>query len=227
MTGTSASGRSDTQSGSPMLVVLTGGVASGKSAVSDILEKLGVPVVDTDVIARQVVAPASPGLARVVAEFGTGVLHENGTLDRSRLGKLVFSSPSRRARLEAILHPLIEKQARHEIAQHARADYVLLVVPLLVESGLFDDAERIVVVDVSEQIQIERLMRRSGLDEKQARAVLDAQASRARRLAVADHVIDNSASLEKLRDRVADLHRQLLHSSKSRFYPVSKPDPGL
>src|SRR5690625_6667658 len=82
MTGTSASGRSDTQSGSPMLVVLTGGVASGKSAVSDILEKLGVPVVDTDVIARQVVAPASPGLARVVAEFGTGVLHENGTLDR-------------------------------------------------------------------------------------------------------------------------------------------------
>src|SRR5690625_6477219 len=114
MTGTSASVRSDTQSGSPMLVVLTGGVASGKSAVSDILEKLGVPVVDTDVIARQVVAPASPGLARVVAEFGTGVLHENGTLDRSRLGKLVFSSPSRRARLEAILHPLIEKQARHE-----------------------------------------------------------------------------------------------------------------
>lgn len=203
-----------------MLVVLTGGVASGKSAVSDIMEKLGVPVVDTDVIARQVVAPASPGLARVVAKFGTGVLHENGTLDRTRLGKLVFSSPTRRAQLEAILHPLIEEQARREIAQHAKADYVLLVVPLLVESGLFDDAEHIVVVDVSEQTQIERLMRRSGMGEKQARAVLDAQASRARRLEVADHVIDNSASLEKLHDRVADLHRQLLDTSKSRFNPV-------
>src|SRR5690625_4692987 len=104
MTGTSASGRSDTQSGSPMLVVLTGGVASGKSAVSDILEKLGVPVVDTDVIARQVVAPASPGLARVVAEFGTGVLHENGTLDRSRLGTRGVCRPSRRGRVDASLN---------------------------------------------------------------------------------------------------------------------------
>src|SRR5690625_6220158 len=157
MTGTSASGRSDTQSGSPMLVVLTGGVASGKSAVSGILEELGVPVVDTDVIARQVVAPASPGLARVVAEFGPGVLHENGSLNRARLGKLVFSSPSRRARLEAILHPLIEKQARHEIAQQAEADYVLFVVPLPVESGLFEDADCIVTVDVDEQTQVERL----------------------------------------------------------------------
>src|SRR5690625_7565389 len=113
-----------------MLVVLTGGVASGKSAVSDILEKLGVPVVDTDVIARQVVAPASPGLARVVAEFGTGELHENGTLDRSRLRKLVFSSPSRRARPEAMLHPLIEKHALYAIAQQSSADLLLLGVSL-------------------------------------------------------------------------------------------------
>src|SRR5690625_2434596 len=120
MTGTSASGRSDTQSGSPMLVVLTRGGASGKSAVSDIRGKLGVPVVATGGRACQVVPPASRGLARVVAEFVTGVLQEIGPPDRSRLGKLLFSRQSRRARLDAILHPLIEKQARHEIAQHAR-----------------------------------------------------------------------------------------------------------
>ncbi|HLS05162.1 MAG TPA: dephospho-CoA kinase [Wenzhouxiangella sp.] len=220
MTETPASIQRHSGPGSAMLVALTGGVASGKSAVSGILEELGVPVVDTDVIARQVVAPASPGLARVVAEFGPGVLHENGSLNRARLGKLVFSSPSRRARLEAILHPLIEKQARHEIAQQAEADYVLLVVPLLVESGLFEDADCIVTVDVDEQTQVERLMRRSGMDEKQARAMLDAQTSRARRLEVADHVVDNSGSLEELRDRVVALHHMLVDISARRSQPA-------
>lgn len=185
----------------PMIVALTGGVASGKTAVSDRFAALGVPVVDTDVLAREVVAPGSPGLAEVEAAFGPGVVRADGALDRAALRRTIFDDPAARDRLEAILHPRIAEEARRQLAALA-APYAILVVPLLVESGLFNDADRMLVVDVPEEVQIQRLIERDGSTRDQARAMLDAQASRDQRLALADDVIENTGTLEELRRRV-------------------------
>ncbi len=200
----------------PALVVLTGGIASGKTAVSDRFTALGVPVIDTDVLAREVVAPGSEGLAEVAKVFGQQALDDQGRLDRAWMRSHVFSDDKARRRLESILHPRIADRARQAIAEHRDAVYVLLVVPLLVESGLFADADRVLVVDVPESVQIQRLMARDGADADQARAMLNAQTSRQQRLAVADEVIDNSGDLAALDARVADLHRQFVGEFFSR-----------
>lgn len=194
---------------SPLLVVLTGGIASGKSAVSDQLAHLGVPVVDTDLIARQVVEPGSPGLEALVGRFGDRILEDCGRLDRARMREIVFSDANARKQLEEVLHPLIEHEARHQIERHRGADYVLVVVPLLVESGLFPDADRVVVVDVPEPIQLDRLTQRDGIDHDGARQRLAAQAGREARLAVATDVIDNSGSRAELRQQVEALNERL------------------
>ncbi|MDZ7789821.1 MAG: dephospho-CoA kinase [Xanthomonadales bacterium] len=207
----------------PMLVVLTGGVASGKTSVSDRLAYKGAPVIDTDVIAREVVSPGSPGLDRVVETFGADILDESGALDRRSLRERVFARPQQRRRLERILHPLIEKEARRQIARFQSADYVVLVVPLLVESGLFEDADRVVVVDVPESLQIRRLLARDGVEREQAEAMLAAQASRAERLAVADEVIENSGTLEGLRQASDALHERLVALSRRRRCSPDKP----
>lgn len=193
----------------PLLVALTGGVASGKTSVSDGLAELGAPVIDTDLIAREMVAPGKPGLKHVVEAFGPDIVGEDGALDRGKLREVVFSSDEERRKLESILHPLIEAEARRRVDEYPDADYVVLVVPLLVESGVFGDADRVVVVDAPQTVQIERLMRRDSVDETQARAMLQAQASRDERLAAADHVIDNSATLNQLQAQVERLHRRL------------------
>lgn len=200
----------------PMLVALTGGVASGKTSVSDRLASKGVPVVDTDLIARRVVEPGSPGLRKVVDAFGAEVLDASGALDRKALRERVFADPEQRERLEAILHPLIEIEARRQIARHGEADYVVLVVPLLVESGLFTDADRIVVVDLPEALQIERLVERDGVDRKQADSMLAAQATRTDRLGAATDVIDNSGSPEALLAATDELHDRLVALSRRR-----------
>lgn len=207
----------------PMLVVLTGGVASGKTSVSDRLADKGAPVIDTDVIAREVVAPGSPGLDLVVEAFGPDILDDFGALDRRRLRERVFARPEQRRRLERILHPLIENEARRRIARFPSADYVVLVVPLLVESGLFEDADRVVVVDVPESIQIRRLLTRDGVERDHAEAMLAAQASRAERLAVADEVIDNSGTLEGLVQASDALHDRLVALSRRRRSSPRKP----
>lgn len=207
----------------PMLVVLTGGVASGKTSVSDRLAYKGAPVIDTDVIAREVVSPGSPGLDRVVETFGADILDESGALDRRSLRERVFARPQQRRRLERILHPLIEKEARRQIARFQSADYVVLVVPLLVESGLFEDADRVVVVDVPESLQIRRLLARDGVEREQAEAMLAAQASRAERLAVADEIIENSGTLEGLRQASDALHERLVALSRRRRCSPDKP----
>lgn len=212
--------RTDSRNG-PLLVALTGGVASGKTSVSDRLAKKGTPVIDTDLIAREVVSPGSPGLDRIVEAFGTEVLDDSGTLDRRSLRERVFAEPEQRRRLERILHPLIEKEARRRIARFRSADYVLLVVPLLVESGLFEDADLVVVVDVPEALQVHRLLARDGVDRRQAEAMLASQASRAERLAAADEVIDNSGSLEDLARASDALHERLVALSRRR-----RPCPG-
>ncbi len=198
----------------PLLVALTGGIASGKTAVSDRLAEHGAVVIDTDLIAREVVEPGQPGLAAIVKAFGPGILDANGGLDRAAMRQQVFTDPDSRKRLESILHPLIAERVKHRIASEQATDYLLLVVPLLVESGLFLNADRIIVVDVPESVQLERLARRDGTSEAQARAILASQASREQRLKVATDVVDNSGSLADL-ERAADhLHNELITKAR-------------
>ena len=194
-------------SNKPMIIALTGGVASGKSTVSDRFAELGVPVVDTDVLAREVVAPGSAGLSEVAAAFGSEVVDGNGRLDRAALRRRVFDETATRRRLEEILHPRIAAEARRRLAA-VEAPYAVLVVPLLVESGLFEDADRVLAVDVPERLQVERLMARDGASRSQARAMLEAQASREERLARADEVIENTGSLEALLRQVDRLDQK-------------------
>jgi dephospho-CoA kinase len=199
----------------PMIVALTGGIASGKTAVSDRFANLGVPVIDTDRIARDVVAPDSEGLAAVREEFGAEVV-DDGVLDRAALRERIFADAEARGRLEAILHPRIADEARRRIAE-VDAPYAILVVPLLVESGLFEDADRVLVVDVPERTQVERLEARDGMSREQAEAALAAQASREQRLARADDVIVNTGSLDDLAAEVDRLHaayRELAETSE-------------
>jgi len=193
-----------------MQVGLTGGVASGKSTVSALLAELGAVVIDSDLLARQVVEPGSPGLAAVVAEFGEDVLAEDGTLDRAALGAVVFADEGRRKRLEAILHPLIRERG-HALADEASpGTLVVHDIPLLVESGQADRFEEVVVVDVPVETQVERMVRDRGWTREDAEARVRAQAGREQRLAVATQVIDNSGTREDLRERVAEVFDKLV-----------------
>ena len=188
----------------PMIVALTGGVASGKTAVSERFAALGVPVVDTDVLAREVVAPGAPGLAEIEAAFGPEIVAPEGGLDRAALRQRIFDDPAARRRLQAILHPRIADEAHRQLAA-LDAPYAILVVPLLIESGLFADADRVLVVDVPEQVQVDRLVKRDGSTRDQARAMLAAQATREQRLARADDVIDNTGTRAELMQRIDEL----------------------
>ncbi len=188
---------------------LTGGIASGKSAVADEFASLGIPVIDADVISRELVEPGQPALARIVDLFGAEVLDRSGRLDRRRLRELVFSDPAQRKRLEDILHPAV----RVELARRSQAStgpYQILVIPLLVENGLDYLVDRILVVDTPEATQLERLQARDGVDETHARRMLAAQTSRSARLAAADDTISNTGSLADLRRQVAALHEKYL-----------------
>ncbi len=198
----------------PLLVALTGGIASGKTAVSHRLSERGAVVIDTDLIAREVVEPGQPGLSAIVEAFGPEMLDDDGRLDRAAMRQRVFSDPDSRKRLEGILHPLIAERVKQRIAAEQDADYLVLVVPLLVESGMFLDADRIVVVDVPESVQLERLAQRDGTSEEQARAILASQASREQRLKVATDVIDNSGSLAELERAADQLHNELLTKAR-------------
>jgi dephospho-CoA kinase len=188
---------------------LTGGIASGKSAVADVFTELGAAVVDTDAVARDVVAPGESGLEAVAAEFGSDVLLPNGELDRRALRSIVFSDPQRREVLESILHPLIRARTLQVIAS-LEAPYVIVVVPLLLETGFAELVERILVVDCPEAQQLERLRQRDDVGESEARAMLAAQTDRQTRLARADDVIDNSGSIEATRAQVKALHERYL-----------------
>lgn len=190
-------------------VVLTGGIASGKSAVSACFEKLGVPVVDTDIIARQVVEPGSPALERIARELGAGFLDKDGGLNRTKMRQAIFSDPDLKSRLEAILHPLIGKEVLRQVNQLV-SPYCIIVIPLFAESSAYAWIDRVLVVDVTEDAQIERVMARDGISRDQARAILNAQASRQDRLALADDILDNSGSLSELPERVKALHEKYL-----------------
>jgi dephospho-CoA kinase len=170
-------------------------------------------VIDADVLAREVVEPGTPGLAAVVDVFGPEVLDAEGALDRARLGSIVFADPSRRADLEAIIHPLVRARA-HEIERAAPAGVLVVQdIPLLVESGQASTFDVVLVVDVPEELQVERAVRDRGWTEEQARSRVAAQAARADRLAAATHVIDNSGTHEDLRQRVTEVFEGLVGTS--------------
>jgi dephospho-CoA kinase len=183
-------------------VGLTGGIGSGKSEVARLLAAHGAVVIDSDVLAREVVARGTEGHAEVVSAFGPGVLTPSGDLDRTALGRLVFADQAARVRLEAIVHPRVRRRAA-EIESAAAPDAVVVHdVPLLVETGQADRFDEVVVVDVPEAVQVERLARLRGMAEEDARARIAAQASRTERLADATVVVDNAGSLDELRSRV-------------------------
>ncbi len=190
-------------------VGLTGGIASGKTAVSDRLKALGADIIDADIAARAVVEPGQPALEELVREFGAHIVQEDGTLDRAALRRQVFGDTEARRRLEHILHPRIRDWLLQRV-ETSPGPYAVLVVPLLVEGGLVDLVDRVLVVDVPESVQIQRLTARDGSSEEQAKAILAAQASRQQRLARADDVLDNTTSLQELDARVDALHRRYL-----------------
>jgi dephospho-CoA kinase len=194
----------------PLRIGLTGGIASGKSTVAERFVELGVPVIDADEIARAVVLPGQPGLARVVETFGVGVLSADGQLDRRALRNQVFSDPASRKELEAILHPLIRAEMERRAAAAGGDIYVVMAIPLLVESGGRDRVDRILVVDVDEGLQLQRVMARDSSTIEEAGAILAAQASRAVRLKAADDVLVNSGTVSELRQAVDRLHGRYL-----------------
>jgi len=190
-------------------VALTGGIASGKSTVADLFAALGVPVIDTDVIAREVVEPGRPALAQVAEAFGADVLDAGGCLDRKRMRERIFADADARRRLEAILHPAIRAEMERQ-SQAAGGPYQVLVIPLLAEGGRRDHVDRVLLVDVPEELQIQRVMWRDGVSHQQAQASLDAQATRAQRLEMADDVLRNTGRVDDLREQVAKLHQRYL-----------------
>lgn len=194
----------------PFCVALTGGIASGKTAVAERFTALGVAIVDADVIAREAVAPGQPALAEIIETFGADVLDAHGHLDRRALRARVFAAPAERQRLEAIVHPRVRGAIRARVAA-ARAPYVMPVVPLLGEHrGDYAWVDRVLVVDVPRAVQRERLIARDRIDAALAEAILDAQISRAERLTIADDVLDNTTSLAALDAAVEALHRRYL-----------------
>ena len=199
----------------PLRIGLTGGIASGKSTVTQRFGELGVPVIDADVASRSVVEPGKPGLAQVVARFGTGVLDADGQLDRSALRNLIFKDSSLRQALDAILHPLIRVEMERETTQ-SEGPYVVMAIPLLVEGGSAGKRmDRVLVVDADETLQIQRLQARDGSSVEQARAILASQASRAARLAAADDVLLNTGTVAELRQSVDRLHEQYLQLAQT------------
>ncbi|MEU9334787.1 dephospho-CoA kinase [Streptomyces sp. NPDC048290] len=190
-------------------VGLTGGIGAGKSEVSRLLVECGAVLIDADRIAREVVAPGTPGLAAVVEAFGPDVLAADGSLDRPRLGSLVFTDPARLAVLNAIVHPLVGARSR-ELESAAAGDAVVVHdVPLLTENGLAPLYDVIVVVDVAPATQLDRLVRLRGMTEDDARARMAAQTDREQRLRIADIVIDNDVPLDRLRVRVQEVWAEL------------------
>jgi dephospho-CoA kinase len=194
----------------PYVVGLTGGIGSGKSAAAQGFEGLGATVIDTDAIAHALTAAGGAAIAPIRAAFGADYITAEGALARARMRELVFADAAKKSVLEAILHPLI-RQRSGELVRAARSPYVILMVPLLIESGDYRGrCQRILVVDCPEELQVERVVARSGISAAQVRAIMATQASRAARLAAADDVIDNSRDPAHLRREVEALHRRYL-----------------
>jgi dephospho-CoA kinase len=196
-----------------LVVGLTGGIGSGKSAAADEFARLGASVVDTDVIAHELTGPGGAAMPEIERLFGKDALSASGAMERARMRERVFADAQARKALEGVLHPMIRDESRRRI-EAAPGPYVVHVVPLLIESGDYRTrVDRVLVVDCPEEIQIARVRARNALSEAQIRAIMASQATRADRLAGADDVIDNSGSLDALRKQVAALHRRYMEYS--------------
>jgi dephospho-CoA kinase len=200
--------------GRRLRIGLTGGIASGKSTVAQRFTELGVPVIDADIAARTVVEPGTPGFIQVIQRFGSFLIAQNGEIDRRALRDLIFGDPGLRRDLEGILHPLIRSDMEHS-AELSVGPYVVMAIPLLVEGGSRERVDRILVVDVEEVVQLQRVMARDGCTEQQARAILASQASRSARLAAADDVLLNAGTVMDLRQAVDQLHERYLHVAET------------
>lgn len=195
-------------------VGLTGGVASGKSTVAAHFTELGAGLVDTDQVAREVVAVGEPGLKAIIDAFGANLLLDSGELNRSALRATIFQDPDERRKLEAILHPLIRARTLAQLEVVA-APYVLVVVPLLVETGFAKFVDRVLVVDCPRELQLQRLMRRDQISATDAEAMLVSQVDRETRCARADDILDGSQSAARIRERVSVLHTDYLRRTAS------------
>jgi dephospho-CoA kinase len=193
----------------PFTIALTGGIASGKTLVSDEFARLGVPVIDTDVIAHQIVEPGQPALLEIESAFGSQIINDNGRLNRQDLRNLIFSDPKERRKLESILHPKIRQEADKAIAK-VMSVYCILVIPLLSERGSYPNVDRVLVVDVDLETQVRRLMARDKCSRKHAEQALASQASREQRLNIADDILENSGSIVQTLDEVALQHEKYL-----------------
>lgn len=199
-----------------LIIGITGGIGSGKSAVTDRFTQLGMTVVDADLAARVVVEPGRPALLAIAEHFGADILQADGSLDRTALRRIVFADPAQRQWLEQLTHPLIGEEIHAQLAA-SRSPYTILSSPLLLESSSQRElAELVVVVDVPEETQLARTIDRDANDEAQVRRIMAAQLPRAERLALADIVVDNSGSLEALNDIVGELHKEFLQRAEEQ-----------
>ena len=192
-----------------LLIGLTGGIASGKTLVSDFFTALGVPVIDADILAREVVAPGSEGLKKLIDYFSDGILTSNNQLDRKALREIIFKNPSDRKIVDGILHPLIRQRSEEGIARYRDqgAAYIIYAVPLLVETKQVSRFDRVLLVDVPVELQIERIVSRDNSTRDQAQAIISAQASREERRAIATDIISNDKSVDSVREHVMHLHK--------------------
>ena len=194
----------------PYIVALSGGIASGKTTVANLFAKLGVPVIDADIIARQIVAPNQPALAEIVRHFSEEILLPNGELDRLQLREIIFNNDHERLWLNQLLHSLIQQETAAQLSQLCSV-YALWVVPLLIENNLHHLADRVVIIDVSTELQLARLINRDHIDETLAKKMVLAQAANQKRLSYAHHVITNQGDVDDLMSQVSMLHHQFLN----------------
>ena len=198
-----------------LVVGLTGGIASGKTTVTNLFQsEYKIDVVDADIIARQVVEEGSDGLKAITEHFGEEILSSDKTLDRSKLRALIFQDPEQKRWLDNLMHPLIRIEMQRQLAQVSSA-YALLVIPLMVENNLQSLADKVIVVDVDEKIQIERTRLRDKVNTAQVKAIIESQANRQERLAIADYVIKNSTRNHKLLPQIAELHQIFIEMCKT------------
>lgn len=195
---------------------LTGGIGSGKSTVADEFRRLGVPVIDADIIAHELTENGSSAVQEIVAALGEGILDSRGRLDRPALRRQVFGDEAKRRQLESILHPRIRQAMLEQAAMHVDAPYVIMVIPLLIETGLTGLVHRILVIDLPEELQQRRARERDGVPPGDIRRIMDAQCSRETRLASADDIIDNSGDPASLKPQVETLHRRYLELAATR-----------
>lgn len=194
----------------PNVVALSGGVASGKSTIASLFANLGVPIIDADIIARQIVKVGTEPFIQIVKHFSQEILLPNGELDRSQLREIIFNNEHERLWLNNLLHPLIHQETQRQIARQ-KAEYIIWVVPLLVENNLHNFADRVLMIDIPESLQLERLVKRDHISESLAKKMILSQASSAKRLAYADDTIDNDGDLSSLKQKVGKLHQQYLN----------------